>query len=97
MFDVRYGYLRMVIITGLTTHADRKIVGDDIYYTLPGYSVKQHLHWKWPIICKRATYVQDDNADIVVSKHGRVYQLYKDANDVAGLSEHFADRRKAKV
>lgn len=98
MFDIRYEYMRLVMKTvGFNSLAMTRREYDALY-TLPGYTVRQHLNWKWPIIIRefdgRSVHCPPE---MLMSYSGNIYKLYKDANDVAGLSEYFADRGKAKV
>lgn len=97
MFDIRYEYMRLVATSACIEDMHRTPWVHGVLYTLPGYSVSQHLNWKWPVICKGTVYVPDDAAEFTIARRGGVYQLYRDANDVAGLSKYFADRGKAKV
>lgn len=63
-----------------------------------GKTVRQCLALKWPILVampNMVEYLGPSKYDAYCG--GVAMQVFEDANDVAGLSEHFADRRKAKV
>lgn len=62
------------------------------------YTVKQCLRWHFPIIVmQKGMHVFYERAAMDAYYGGNSYQLFEDANDVAGLSEHFADRTEVKV
>lgn len=92
-------YLRLVIQEPLINLLDWEHVKDNLYVRVPsGYTIKQCLHWHWPIITRRV------NSSVTYEKavydrhyYGDVYQLFEDANDVAGLSEEFAKRTVSTV
>lgn len=66
--------------------------------TMKGQSAKQHLAHRWPIITVRAA-GQGFFSRAVIDAHirGQLYQLYEDANDVAGLSDSLINGPEAEV
>jgi hypothetical protein len=70
-------------------------IGGVVIMTTPGYSLKQCMRWKYPVITRRSgpVFYEHSNKDAYYGGHS--YQLFGDINDVAGISQLVADRAEA--
>lgn len=72
------------------------VIDDLVIYTAPGNTLAQSLRWKRPVVVASPIMRSDPHVYMRYAR-GHIYYLIEDANDVAGLSEYFANRGKAKV
>lgn len=96
MKDIKLLFMNLAMGTRSFSSLTQHEWQDKFVYTIPGYTVLQCLRWKMPVIvsCRADRWPLSRVTSYYM---GRFYGLIEDANDVAGLSEHFADRGKAKV
>lgn len=95
MQELKLSFMKMAMENRAWNRLFWHQIGDIVVMTIPGYSIKQCMRWKYPVITRRKGPVMYEKATRDAYFGGYAYQLFEDANDVAGISQLAADRAEA--
>lgn len=96
--SINAAYVALIMRSKEFTMMDSQIGEDHIVYTLPGKTFAQSRQWNLPVIVSPLfERTLPAECSIMARWKGSQYELYGNANDVAGLGELAVDRRKAEI